>query len=61
MNDEKEVIEFWKFLEILQTKKFNPQKDEKENKSRKCKVLKILIQKKIILLQLRLMKNGRIL
>uniref|UniRef100_UPI0011C96BF7 hypothetical protein n=1 Tax=Treponema pectinovorum TaxID=164 RepID=UPI0011C96BF7 len=41
MNDnEKEVIEFWKFLEILQTKNFNPQKDEKENKSRKCKVLK---------------------
>ncbi|MGI5096840.1 hypothetical protein IZU27_03180 [Treponema socranskii] len=40
MNDEKEIIEFWKFLEILQTKKINPQKDEKENKSRKCKVLK---------------------
>lgn len=36
----KEVIEFWKFLEILQTKKFNPQNDEKENKNRKCKILK---------------------
>ena len=35
----KEVIEFWKFLEILQTKNFYPQKDEKENKNRKCKVL----------------------
>ena len=46
MNDEKEVIEFWKFLEILQTKKFNPQKDEKENKSRKCKVLKNTYSKK---------------
>lgn len=36
----KEVIEFWKFLEILQTKNFNPQNDEKENKNRKCKILK---------------------
>jgi len=41
MNDNvKEVIEFWKFLEILQTKKFNPQNEEKENKNRKCKILK---------------------
>ena len=36
----KEVIEFWKFLEILQTKNFYPKKDEKENKNRKCKLLK---------------------
>lgn len=40
MNDNvKEVIEFWKFLEILQTKNFYPQKDEEENKNRKCKIL----------------------
>lgn len=36
-----EVIEFWKFLEILQTKSFYPEKDEKEKKkNRKCKVIK---------------------
>ena len=29
----KEVIEFWKFLEILQTKNFYPKKDEKEKKT----------------------------